>query len=434
MENNNFLVNLNLNQNELVKATIENHANDTDAGTGVPGQVYYNTSNNLVMVWTTKWEPVGTSMNLDNEVPIQITTVAGISTISIDLVVPSVGAERAATSDGVKGAMYPVDKEKLDTVEWHAKDDQISVEVPHTSLASDVSDENGALEVETALNNIGSTLQTHRKKIIATSEHNELKKSERVPETTAINPNSVDDHIWASEKQIADLFKGIAGGGRPAEAYPTGGVNVPYPPTYDGGAILKGDQFIITDNGGSIGLAPPISVNSNDTLLAKKDAAGNVHADWYVIKAPPPVDASYSVKGVTKYSIDNTGVVGLVTGTPSSTTFIDDIIAHPDPDTVPGDHTSSITPLALQYFARSFPLLADKIVEFDGTAISGTVVHGWNNKNVMVSVYDKATGMELTGAITRTADSVKITFNKTPTAALSILQWVVQVAGEDRKL
>jgi hypothetical protein len=56
----NFLNSVNLNKNELIKARIENQPNDASAGTGVEGQLYYNTSDDVIKVWAGgAWVEVG---------------------------------------------------------------------------------------------------------------------------------------------------------------------------------------------------------------------------------------------------------------------------------------------------------------------------------------------------------------------------------------
>jgi hypothetical protein len=56
----NYLNSINLNQNELIKGRIENQANDGLAGTGVEGQLYYNTTEDVLKVWAGgAWVEVG---------------------------------------------------------------------------------------------------------------------------------------------------------------------------------------------------------------------------------------------------------------------------------------------------------------------------------------------------------------------------------------
>jgi hypothetical protein len=56
----NYLNSVNLNQNELIKAQIENQPNDASAGTGVEGQLYYDTTLDVLKVWAGgSWSEVG---------------------------------------------------------------------------------------------------------------------------------------------------------------------------------------------------------------------------------------------------------------------------------------------------------------------------------------------------------------------------------------
>jgi len=56
----NYLNSINLNQNELIKAQIENQPNNASAGTGVEGQLYYDTTLDVLKVWAGgSWVEVG---------------------------------------------------------------------------------------------------------------------------------------------------------------------------------------------------------------------------------------------------------------------------------------------------------------------------------------------------------------------------------------
>ena len=55
----NYYANIDLNKNQLQNARIDNHATDAAAGTGVSGQIYYNTTDSELKVWTTAWESIG---------------------------------------------------------------------------------------------------------------------------------------------------------------------------------------------------------------------------------------------------------------------------------------------------------------------------------------------------------------------------------------
>ena len=56
----NFLNNVDLNKNQLLKAVIENQPNNTSAGTGSEGQLYYDTTLDVLKVWANgAWTEVG---------------------------------------------------------------------------------------------------------------------------------------------------------------------------------------------------------------------------------------------------------------------------------------------------------------------------------------------------------------------------------------
>ena len=56
----NFLNNVDLNKNQLIKAAIESQANNTAAGTGVEGQLYFDTTLDVLKVWAGgAWTSVG---------------------------------------------------------------------------------------------------------------------------------------------------------------------------------------------------------------------------------------------------------------------------------------------------------------------------------------------------------------------------------------
>jgi hypothetical protein len=90
-----FLNSVNLSQNELIKARIENQPNDAAAGTGVEGQLYYDTTADVLKVWSAgAWEEVGGGV---------LTVTSGnANTITIGGTVanPTVSANTAAVTNG----------------------------------------------------------------------------------------------------------------------------------------------------------------------------------------------------------------------------------------------------------------------------------------------------------------------------------------------
>jgi hypothetical protein len=69
-----YLNSIDLNKNELQHAVIENQTSDVNAGTGIAGQVYYNTTDELIKVWDgtlNQWRAVGKYDDLN------LTTLSG---------------------------------------------------------------------------------------------------------------------------------------------------------------------------------------------------------------------------------------------------------------------------------------------------------------------------------------------------------------------
>jgi len=88
----NFLNSINFNQNELIKGRIENQPNNTAAGTGVEGQLYYDTTLDVLKVWANgAWVEVGggvTSFTATDGTFINLTpntTQGGAATLTAEL-------------------------------------------------------------------------------------------------------------------------------------------------------------------------------------------------------------------------------------------------------------------------------------------------------------------------------------------------------------
>jgi len=62
----NYLNSINLNQNELTKARVENQPNNTAAGTGVEGQLYFDTTVDALKIWANgAWGEVGATSGVE---------------------------------------------------------------------------------------------------------------------------------------------------------------------------------------------------------------------------------------------------------------------------------------------------------------------------------------------------------------------------------
>ena len=99
----NFLNSVDLNQNQLIKAAIESQPNDTAAGTGVDGQLYYNTTLDTIKVWTgSAWESIsGDITEVQGGTYISVTNQTGpIPIVNHDLTTRSNTTSTAAPAYG----------------------------------------------------------------------------------------------------------------------------------------------------------------------------------------------------------------------------------------------------------------------------------------------------------------------------------------------
>lgn len=88
----NFLNNVNFNKNSVEQLRVVNYANDNAAGTGVAGQLYYNSTSNILKVYTgSEWDQVGggvTTVTTTDGSFINLTpnsATAGAVTVTADL-------------------------------------------------------------------------------------------------------------------------------------------------------------------------------------------------------------------------------------------------------------------------------------------------------------------------------------------------------------
>lgn len=260
---------------------------------GVEGKIaYLHTDKQIHYYDGSEWKIVGSVQDIIGINPIVVTTSSGTYTISISL----------ATQVN-SGSMSAVDKTKLDNLILINDD----TDVPHVPIIGHpvIVGSN----VNKALTSADTWMKEH---LTATRPHGELKLSEKDDDRLLGGILSSDTKV-ASQLAVKTYADNIAtSSGRPAEPYLTGGINVSYPPNYAGGTIKKGDHFIIADNGGSVGPVTAKNVSANDSIIANKDAATNIHIDWTVIVASVTIpDATETVKGIIRKATQAEAEVGI---------------------------------------------------------------------------------------------------------------------------
>ncbi len=225
-----FLTSIDLNKNELLNGVIQNLA--AHPASPVSGQLYYNTTDNVIYVWNgTIWvDYSGDIRDVQGTLPITVNVLNGIATVDIN--------NATGTTDG---AMSAADKTKFDA--------STEINTPSTLVERDVNGDFSANRI--TVNDITIT---------------------NVPSagTDGTNKSYVDGLVDGSLKQ--------------PEAYdPTLSGN--YPITYGGNPVQAGDSFRITAVQTGIGDGNR-DVNVEDLLIALVDSpSSTVSTDWMVAES-----------------------------------------------------------------------------------------------------------------------------------------------------
>ena len=132
----NYLNSVDLNQNQLIKAAIESQPNDSAAGTGVDGQLYFDSSLGIIKVWvTTQWVSIsGDITGLIEGTDISITNADGpIPTINHADIVRS---DTASTDAPAYGGDFTV----VDTITTSTTGHVTAVNVKTVTLPADTNE------------------------------------------------------------------------------------------------------------------------------------------------------------------------------------------------------------------------------------------------------------------------------------------------------
>lgn len=109
-----FLVDLNLNQNEIQNGVIQNLA--SNPSNPLPGQVYFNTTTNRFRVWTgTQWDEMGTGGGTVTSVSVSNTTDGGLSIDGSPITTSgtiSIGHSNVLASAQTTSGIYPIKIDK----------------------------------------------------------------------------------------------------------------------------------------------------------------------------------------------------------------------------------------------------------------------------------------------------------------------------------
>jgi hypothetical protein len=368
----NFLNSVNLNQNELIKARIENQPNNTAAGTGTEGQLYYDTTVDVIKVWANgAWTEVGggvVSLTLGDST---FVSLSNSGTAANPIITASLSATGTPSSskylrgDNTWSAISGI-------YAWTLSDqDGSTVSIVNGNTVSLNGTTNQIITARSGTN-IGISLAPNV--VIATSltvtgtGQNSFGGQVTIPATPVASTDAASKAYVDASVSGTLVFQG---GYNAATNTP----NLDSPPT---GTIKKGFMWTVTTDG----LFFTEQVRIGDSLIANKDTP-TVLADWT------------RVQGNTDLATLTT--VGL--GNVNAGTGID--VAY-------SNGTATVTALSNSYATT--------------ITVTGTVTHNLGTKDVIVQLYDTVTFDTVYADVSRaTTNTVVVTFASTPTNPIRVL-------------
>ena len=391
----NFLNSINLNQNELIKARIENQPNNTAAGTGVEGQLYYDTTLDVLKVWANgAWTEVGggvTSFTATDGTFINLTpntTQTGAATLSADI--SATGTPSATTylrGDNTWSAISGI-------YSWSI---QGGTGGPTTVANGTNITFAGGTNVTTAL--VGNTLTinatnasitltgdvtgTGTTSIATTIAAGAVEFSMMDPvavvtaaEGIASNDNDVTLPTSAAVKAYVDAS--VAGGLIYQGGYnaATNTPNLDSPPTIAG--IKRGWTYTVTADGTFF----TEQVRVGDVLIAEIDTPTTL-ADWTTVQ-----------NNIDLASLTQVGIGNVNAGTGIDVTY--------------SNGTATVSTQTTSYATT--------------ISVTSTITHSLNTKDVNVQLYDTVTFETIFADVSRpTVNTVTVTFATAPTNPIRVL-------------
>jgi len=424
----NYLNSINLNQNELIKAQIENQPNDAAAGTGVEGQLYYDTILDVLKVWAGgAWSEVGggvETLTTTDGTYIDLTpnsATSGAVTVTADLSAAdgtASAASRFLTKDNTwatvpqgditaltEGTYINIDNPTgpIPTInhDLTSRTDTTSTDSPAfggsfeavTSVTTNTTGHITAIDVSTVTIPASPTITltgdvtgsgtTSIATTIATGavDFSMINAAVIVTEAEGIENNDNDTTIptSAAVKAYADSL--IVGGLIYQGGY-NAATNTPDLDSSPSASIKKGWTYTVTADG----LFFTEQVRVGDVLIAEQDAPTTL-ANWTTVQ-----------NNVDLADLTTVGIGNVNAGTGISVAY------------------SSGTATVTNTQTNANNTFASTI------AASGAVTHSLGTKDVIVQLYDIVTDETVYADIERNSTSqVTVTFASTPTNSVRVL-------------
>lgn len=456
----NFLNSINFNQNELIKGRIENQPNDTAAGTGVEGQLYYDTTLDVLKVWANgAWTEVGggvTSFTASDGTFINLsptTLQTGAATLTAEL--SATGTKDATTYlrgdntwspiSGISGTTYDLESLQvgsdaainlvgsnatLDTITLVAGTNITLTDDGSNNITIDASNANITLTGEVTGSGTTSISTTVANGVLDVANFN---ASAIVTEAEGIENNDNDTTLPTSAAVKAYVDAAVVGGLVYQGGY-NAATNTP-DLTTSPNSIQKGWTYTVTADGTFFGE----QLRSGDVLIAEIDSPLAL-VDWTTVQNNIDI-ASASQIGIgnvaagTGVSVAYSNGTGTITNTDrGSSQNIFKSVAVSGQSTVVADTNNDILTLAAGSNISITTNAATDTITIANTYTApttsyattitntATVTHSLGTLDVIVQLYDTVTNDTVYADVTRAStNTVTVTFASAPTNPVRVL-------------
>lgn len=406
----NFLNSVNLNQNELIKARVENQPNNAAAGTGVEGQLYYDTTLDVLKVWANgAWAEVGggvTTLTTTDSTFIDLTPNAATSgAVTVTAALSATGTpdntkylrgdNTWASISGISGTTYDLDSiqvgsnvaitlvgsnASLDTVTLVAGTNITLTDDGSANITIDASNPDQTVTLTGEVTGTGTTsiTTTVANGVLDVANFN---ASAIVTAAEGIENNDNDTTLPTSASVKAYVDASVVGGLVYQGGY-NAATNTPNLDSAPAPGIKTGWTYTVTADG----LFFTEQVRVGDVLIAEVDSPTTL-ADWTTVQ-------------------NNIDVATL------STIGIGNVNAGAGIDVVYSNGTATVT----NTYVAPTTSYATTI------AATATVTHNLGTLDVIVQLYDTVTNDTVYADVTRAStNTVTVTFSAAPLNAVRVL-------------
>ena len=389
-----FLTNVNMTQNQLLNVVIDKQA--TAPATPVSGQLYYNTSSNLLFMYNgTTWIDIasGDITAVNAGTGLSGGGTSGSVTLNFN---PDNTTIEVDGSNNVRIKDLGVTTAKLNT------DAVTTIKILDKNVTfAKIQD----IPTLTVIGNLSGSTATPSAISVVTDFTSPLNTN--IPTTLAVK-NYVDTTVGS--------LGNLEGGFNATSA------TLPVA----AGGTKKGDYWYVTVAGTPSGVSPSVTLAVGDVVIANQDNASTTNSSQWIFLETNQQQATTTIVGITRYATgtetqnqtEGSAAVtplGLASLTATETRQGLAEIATQAETNAGLDDTRIVTPLKLATYVSNATGSYSTSVG-NGAALLFTVTHNLNSSAVIVQLYENSTGAQvMTDVVITSANVVTISFTAAPT-------------------